>query len=430
MSSSAPPRAAARRGARRRTAAVVAVALVGPLSACGSDVGAGDDTLRITANVTDRASMDAVVAAFGTLEPDVELSVTYAETDQLQKSLPTRLASGDGPDVFTVWPGNGNPASVMRLQADGRLHDLSARRFAVDLPHDAASVVQFKYHTFAVPANYSGIGVIYSKSALAAIGADTPTTWDQLIGLCHRAREKGTTLLALGNKTPWVTQLVSYALAATTVYGTSPDFDQKMRDGDATFAASGWKTAFEKYLTMNDEGCFSDDPLGTTYEDTVADVAENRAVGVVQVASSLSEIQARSPGLELGIFVLPAGNAPSRTRMPAAISAAYGVNAKAEHMKAALAFADFLGSAAGQNAYNRAGATLPAIPNDDFDVRPALAATAEQQRAGKAVPFMDQLWPHPGVQEEHFAQIASLFAGRTTVEAALAALDRAYASDS
>lgn len=88
MSSSAPPRAAARRGARRRTAAVVAVALVGPLSACGSDVGADDDTLRITANVTDRASMDAVVAAFGTLEPDVELSVTYAETDQLQKSLP------------------------------------------------------------------------------------------------------------------------------------------------------------------------------------------------------------------------------------------------------------------------------------------------------------------------------------------------------
>ncbi|MCX5402142.1 ABC transporter substrate-binding protein [Streptomyces sp. NBC_00102] len=413
----------------RRTAAVVA-ALIGPLSACGGDVGADNDTLRITANVTDRVSMDAVVAAFGRLNPDTKVSVTYAETDQLQQNLPAQLASEDGPDVFTVWPGNGNPASVKRLQAEGRLYDLSARRFAVDLPEDAASVVQVGYHTFAVPANYSGIGVIYSKEALAAIGAETPKTWDELIGLCRLARAKGTTMLALGNETPWVTQLVGYALVATTVYATTPDFDQKMQDGEATFAASGWETALEKYLTMNDDGCFSEDPLGTTYEDTIADVAENRAVGVVQVASSLTEIQAASPGLELGIFVLPAGNTPARTRMPAAISAAYGLNAKGKRMKAALAFADFLGSAAGQNAYNRAGATLPAIPNDDFDVKPALAATAEQQRAGKTVPFMDQLWPHPGVQTELFAQMKLLFAGRTTVEAALHALDRAYTSES
>ncbi|MEU1090118.1 ABC transporter substrate-binding protein [Streptomyces sp. NPDC005576] len=428
--SSAPQRPTVRRGAYRGTAATVAASLIGLLSACGGDVGADDNTLRITANVTDRASMDAVVAAFGKLDPEVKVSVNYAETDQLQKNLGTQLASGEGPDVFTVWPGNGNPASVVRLQEEGRLYDLSARRFAVDLPGDAASVVQVKYHTFAVPANYSGIGVVYSKEALAAIGAEPPKTWDELIGLCRQAREGGTTLLALGNGTPWVTQLVSYALAATTVYGTTPDFDQKMQDGDATFATSGWKAALEKYMTMNDEGCFSADPLHTTYEDTVADVAGNRAVGVVQVASSLAEIQAQSPGLELGIFVLPAGNSPSRTRMPAAISAAYGVNAKAKHMEAALAFADFIGSAAGQNAYNRAGATLPAIPNDDFDVKPALAAIAEEQRAGKAVPFMDQLWPHPGVQEEHFAQVASLFAGRTTVEAALDALDRAYTSES
>ncbi|MFD6423509.1 extracellular solute-binding protein [Streptomyces sp. NPDC060198] len=122
-------------GVHRRTAAVVA-ALIGALSACGGDVGADNDTLRITANVTDRVSMDAVVAAFGRLDPAAKVSVTYAETGQLQQNLPAQLASDDGPDVFTVWPGNGNPASVTRLQAEGRLYDLSARRFAVDHPED------------------------------------------------------------------------------------------------------------------------------------------------------------------------------------------------------------------------------------------------------------------------------------------------------
>ncbi|MGW0855911.1 extracellular solute-binding protein [Streptomyces sp. NPDC002690] len=147
--SSAPRRPAARHGTHRRTAAVVVASLIGPLAACGGHVGRDENTLRITANVTDRTSMDAVIAAFGKLDPEAKVSVTYAETDQLQENLAAQLASGDGPDLFTVSPGNGNAASVMRLQAEGRLYDLSARRFAVDLPEDAASVVQVKYHTFA-----------------------------------------------------------------------------------------------------------------------------------------------------------------------------------------------------------------------------------------------------------------------------------------
>ncbi|WP_299536903.1 ABC transporter substrate-binding protein [uncultured Streptomyces sp.] len=413
----------------RRTRAVVAAFLLVPLSGCGA-VGPSDgDTLRVTANVTDRASMDAVVAAFGRLHPDTEVAVTYAETDVLQKNLGRQLASGDGPDVFTVWPGNGNPASVQALQAQGSLRDLSIRRFAVDLPEDVGTVVQVDYHTYAVPTNYSGVGAIYSKESLAAIGGAVPETWDELIGLCRTAREKGTVLLALGNETPWVTQLVSYALVATTVYGTVADFDERMQTGDATFAGSGWRDALGKYLEMDEEGCFSDDPLHTTYEETVADVAGGRAVGVVQVASSLTEIQALAPDAELGIFALPAGDDPSRTRMPAAVSAAYGVNALSKHRKAALAFADFLGSPEGQNAYNRAGATLPAIPNDAFAVKPALTVLAEQQRSGKAVPFMDQLWPHPAVQQAHFDQVRALFAGTTSVGAALAAMDHAYATE-
>ncbi|MCX5402352.1 hypothetical protein [Streptomyces sp. NBC_00102] len=121
---------------------------------------------------------------------------------------------------------------------------------------------------------------------------------------------------------------------------------------------------------------------------------------------------------------------PARTRIPAAISAAYGLNAKGKRMKAAPAFADFLGSAAGQNAYNRAGAILPAIPNDHFDVKPALAAIAEHQRAGKTMPFMDQLWLHLGVEKELFEQMKLLFAGCIMVEATLHSLDRAYTSES
>jgi raffinose/stachyose/melibiose transport system substrate-binding protein len=45
---------------------------------------------------------------------------------------------------------------------------------------------------------------------------------------------------------------------------------------------------------------------------------------------------------------------------------------------------------------------------------------------GRAVPFMDQLWPNAKVQPAHFAGIQELFAGKTDVDGLLKSLDEAY----
>jgi len=233
-------------------------------------------------------------------------------------------------------------------------------------------------------------------------------------------------LLALGDATPWVTQLITYALVATTVYADEPDFDQNMELGKETFAGSGWRTALRKYMEMDDRGCFDADPLDTTYEETLDQVATGRAVGAVRVASALSELRAAAPDLTPRMTALPANDDPGDTRMPGAVSAAHGLNPDTPHRKEALAFIDFLGSARGQNLYNRSGSTLPALPNASFTVDPAIGEVAERQKAGTTIPFMDQRWPDSAVQQTHFAQVEALFAGTTDIEAALAALDRAY----
>ncbi|WP_328875393.1 extracellular solute-binding protein [Streptomyces sp. NBC_00287] len=246
--------------------------------------------------------------------------------------------------------------------------------------------------TYAVPMSFSAIGAIYSERTLDEIGGAVPTTWSELLDLCATAREHGKVLFALGNATPWVTQLFDYALVATTVYADQPDFDELMDRDKRTLAASGWRTAMEKYLAMNDRGCFSSQPLDTTYEDALDQVAEGGAVGVVQVASTLSALRAAAPDLDLRMTALPATDDPEETRMPGAVSAAYGLNADSAHRTAALRFIDFLGSEEGQNLYNRSGATLPAIPNTSFAVDPAVAEVAERQKAGTTVPFVDQRW--------------------------------------
>ncbi|MFC8063814.1 ABC transporter substrate-binding protein [Streptomyces sp. NPDC057293] len=386
----------------------------------------GPVELSVRASATDRSAVDAVVAEFHRLNHDTHITVDYSDTGDLQQGLPGELRAGDGPDVFTVWPGNGNPASVTALEHDDRLENLSLRRFNLTMPIGVKPVTDVNGSTFAVPVTFSGIGTVFSTEALDAIGGAPPRTWTELLTLCDKARDHDKVLLALGNATPWVTQLITYALVATTVYADEPDFDRDMELGKESFADSGWRTALRKYMEMDGRDCFNADPLDTTYEETLDQVATGRAVGVVQVASVLSELRAAAPGLSLRMTALPATDDPDDTRMPGAVSAAYGLNPDTPHRKEALAFIDFLGSARGQNLYNRSGATLPAIPNASFTVDPAIREVAERQKAGTTVPFMDQRWPNSAVQQTHFAQVEALFSRTTDIEAALAALDKAY----
>ncbi|MFE0678351.1 extracellular solute-binding protein [Streptomyces sp. NPDC058867] len=397
-------------------------AACGPFDASES----GPVELSVRASVTDKSAMDAVVADFHRLNPDIDVTVAYDDADTLQKELPAELRTGEGPDVFTVWPGSGNPASVRALEHDGLLENLSLRRFSLTMPEGVVPVTDIDGGTFAVPVTFSGIGAVFSMEALDAIDGVPPRTWTELLSLCDTAREHGKVLLALGNATPWVTQLITYALVATTVYADDPDFDLNMELGKETFAGSGWRAALSKYMDMEDRGCFNPDPLDTTYEETLDQVATGRAVGVVQVAGVLSELRAAAPDLTLRMTALPATDDPDATWMPGAVSAAYGLNPDTSHRAEALAFIDFLGSARGQNLYNRSGSTLPAIPNASFTVDPAIQEVAERQKAGTTVPFMDQRWPNSAVQQTHFTQIQGLFEGTTDIDATLAALDRAY----
>ncbi|MFD6620137.1 ABC transporter substrate-binding protein [Streptomyces albidoflavus] len=402
-----------------------ALTLLATVTGCTSPADGGTQ-LTLWANVTDKVAMASVLKAFGEEHPDITVNVTYTDTNTLQKRLPRDLKAGKGPDLFTVWPGSGNAASATVLSDQHLLTDLTLRRFAWNLPEDVVSVAGAHDHIEIVPASYSAIGAIYATQTLNRVGGTVPTTYAQVLDLCDKARDHGKVLFALGNKTPWVTQLISYALAAGTVYAPQPDFAADMELRRTTFAQSGWKDALDKYLQMNDRGCFSADPLATTYQDSLDHVASGQAVAIVQVASTLAELKTAAPGLDLSLHALPASNDPRQTRMPAAVSAAYGVNAHTAHPKQAKTFADFLASAKGQNLYNSKGTTLPAIPNSAFKTDPAVAEVARRQKNGTTVPFMDQTWPNSEVQQTHFRQIRALFAGQTTVAGALKAMDRSY----
>ncbi|MEW2352391.1 extracellular solute-binding protein [Spirillospora sp. NPDC029432] len=413
----------------RLTATLAAGALV--TGACSSGVGSGSsggsDTLRVAAVATDRAGTEAVLKAFKAKNPGVEFTTSYSDTDQYQGTLRTQLSSGTAPDVFFAWPGNGNAGAIEVLAPTGYLADLSGRSWTPKIPPGIRPVTQVGGKTYIVPLTFVGIGGLYNKKAMDEVGAKPPATWRELLAFCDTAKSKGKVAFALGNQTDWVTQLADYALVPTTVYAADPAFDQKMKAGTATFAGSGWKTAMDKYLEMNERGCFSKDPLGTSFETSVSQLAKGDAVAAIQVTSTLNQVKSEAPqGAEFGFFPVPATDDAAQTRMPGAAGGAFAMNAKARNPGLAGRFIDFLATPEAMNLYANATGNLPSVPNDQFKLDPTLQPLVDFQKANRTVPFMDQLWPNPKVQQAHFTGVQDMFAGKARPDAVLRRMDAAY----
>ncbi|QYX82521.1 ABC transporter substrate-binding protein [Streptomyces akebiae] len=414
---------------------IAAVTSTAVLAACSggteasSDSGSGGSRTLTVASV-DQGSIEDVVKAFEKANPGVKVRYTTSGADQYQQQIRTQLSSGTAPDVMSVWPGNGNPAATYVLAEPGYLRDLSDRPWAAKLPDAMKSVAQYEGKTYTAVFGQNGIGAVYNEQALKKAGLTAPDTWKDLLAFCRAAKAKGTPAFALGNQDNWVTQLVQYALVATTVYGEDRDFDKKMQAGEGTFAKSPWTAALDKYLTMEKTGCFQKNPLGTNYEASQQLAATGKTLGIVQGNWVIALLKQKNPKGTFTLKALPATDDPSKTLIPAAAGAGYAVNAKAKNEELALQFVDFVMSAKGMNTFVGKQGGLPSLPDTGFAADPSLAELSEFITSDRTVPFMDQLWPNPKVQQTMLSGLQGIFSGQSTPEKLLDEMDADYKSGS
>ena len=409
-------------------------ALTGPLAACSRFVGGGGQgsggggsgSLRIAMTGINPEPIQVFIDAFKEKNPDTKVNMTIADTDKYQTSIRTQLASGTAPDVFFVWPGNGNAMALEQVGPAGFIADLSDEPWADDIPERYESVTQLNGKTMILPTTTTLIGAITGKQIMEDLNLEAPGTWDELLSFCEKVKASGKVPIALGNATPWVTQLIDYALVPSTVYADNPDFDQEMKAGNATFANSGWRDAMEKYLELNDRGFFNENPLGTSYEQQLQLVANGDAAMAVHVSTSLGQVENYGEPGQYVVLPFPGNEDPDKLWIPAAAGGSFGINAEAENPKGAKELLRVMAEPENMNKSASLQGALPSIPNDQFEIEAALEPMMPFMEEGKTVPFMDQLWPNAEVQQVHFAVVQQLFTGEITIDEALSRMDEAY----
>jgi raffinose/stachyose/melibiose transport system substrate-binding protein len=422
MTSSLRTAALSRRGFLGLTGGVAAM---GALAACGgtSGSGGGAGTLRLVGVSDQQKPIEQLVKAY----TKSRFNVSFAPTDQVQTSVRTQLGAGNAPDVHVVFPGNGSAMSMVQISQAGLLADLGDQAWTKRIPASLKPAFQNNGKTFIYSAGSSVIGAVYNKKVFQEAGVEPPATWSEFLEVCRKIKAKGKVPIALGAQTPWVTQLITYALVPSTVYAKNPQFDQQMKAGSATFATSGWTDALEMYLDLQKRGFFNDNPNGTTFEQQTAMVATGKAAMAIQVSAVLPDFrkQATAPD-DLGMFPLPGADDKNQCWIPAGVVVGLGVSARSKNLDEAKAFLEFLGEQKNMNAWAEAVACVPLTRDAGSKIDPVLRSFLPFIDGNKAVPFMDQAWPNAEVQPAHFAAVQELLGGRTTIPKALAKLDETY----
>ncbi len=418
---------------KRKVLAALTAAAVGiTLVACSTsdDGGAGGGkTLTISWNSVEKPGVEAVIEAFKAANPGVEVNVTFTSDATLQSTQLTQLQAGTISDIFYVWPGNGNSGSIQQLAPSGALYDLSEQPWAKDFPAGVAPYTQVDGKTYMLSPYVGAFGIVWNKKALDSVGASVPQTYSELLALCATAKAAGKSALALGAQTQWTVQNQPYTSVPTLVFAQDPDFNKKLAAGQTSFAASeGYTKAFDQYTEMQQAGCYNDDPVGTSLEQSLAAVADGDALGVVQITSLMNAITASNPDATLEFSAFPASDNPDDFMLSAGPTAGPAVYAKSKNVDLALKFLDFLAQPEQLNLFAESvGAVVPSIPNDSFKLDdPNLALINTYLAAGRTAAYLDQDWPNAEVQQAMYAGLQNLLAGKASSKDVLTAMDKAY----
>jgi raffinose/stachyose/melibiose transport system substrate-binding protein len=424
------------RGPRIRIAALAFLAVA--LAACGTGTQdnsssggsnkSGNVTLTLTSITDAKVGYNAVIAAYKKVAPNVTIKATYAPTDQLQTALRAQLGAGNAPDLFVDWPGNGSAMAVQQVAPAGLAADISDQSWIKQVPDGIKPLLGAGGKTYMWSPGVTPIGVIYNKQVFKDVGiTELPTTWSDLLADAQKIKAAGKIPFAVGNQTPWVTQLIPYAIAPSTAFAQDPNLAQDMLDKKKSFENSGWHTVYERYLELFKRGLFNKSPNGTTYEQTQQLVGTGKAAMCVQVIAAMPPFLAAAKSKsDLGTFPFPAADSADALQIPAGVDAGLAASANGKHLAEAKKFLAWLGQPQQMATFSNLTFSIPLVGADPAKVDPLLRPFTSFISANKTVPFMDQEWPNAKVQPVHFAGVQDLIAGKTNIPGLLKKLDQAY----
>lgn len=255
-----------------------------------------------TSNPAPRATMEAAIAQFQEMHPDLNIETTVIDREAYKTQIRNFLTA-DAPDVATWYAAN-----RMRPYVEaGLFEDVSDLWQEPEIAENLASTkgaMTIDDKQWGVPYTYYQWGVYYRKDIYEELGLSEPATWDEFKANCQAIVDSGRACFTIGTKFLWTAGgWFDYLNMRTNGF----DFHMALANGEVPWTDDRVRATFANWKELIDMGAFIDNHQTYSWQEALPFMVRGDAAGYLMGNFAVAPL--REAGLtddQLDFYQFPA----------------------------------------------------------------------------------------------------------------------------
>jgi len=223
------------------------------------------------------------------------------EQNKYDAVLKTKVATGDVPDIFVLWPGE----RTERYVDIGACMDLTDKPYMQRIEDRAKEDSAYQGKVWSLPLCGLYQGVFYNKTIFAKYDLEVPTTWQEFQQVCQILLDNGEEPIVIAGEELGAPYNFLRPAMSTLVYPRKPDFDEGLRNGTARFSDPEIVEILEMFQDLLEKGYITSENRNRTLAEAQMDFAAGTGAMYLKGSWELPNLLALNPKLDLGYFPLP-----------------------------------------------------------------------------------------------------------------------------
>jgi len=323
------------------------------------------------------------------LHPKTTVTIQFETFDELNKTVPSMLASGSGPDVIDYDANESTIGSLAKASHVIKL-DSYAEKYGWDTKLTSSTVSRLTYngHLYGVGRSSEGVGLFYNADLFKRYGIAPPATYAALMSAAAQLKAKGLIAFAFGNKDQWPSShFIGAALHSMVPVSTIQSIETLAGNGEWTDPAV--VSAISTAVSWVKAGYVTPNFNGVSYEQAKGLFYAGKAGMFIATTSVVPDLQRNMPDVNVQFLPFPMREANSKQQMEGGLGGAWAITRSCKAPAVAADWINFVHfSPEAQSAWLAAGVlptTVMRTPPDNLStlVRESLAATQAVQADGR-----------------------------------------------
>jgi raffinose/stachyose/melibiose transport system substrate-binding protein len=344
----------------------------------------------LQSKVESNEAYELLIAKFMEENPDIKVDlITLSDTLSV---LVSRLAIGEGPDIFNHFPLRADFSEIVRSE---RILPLTGEAFFDNInPEAVAMCTRDDGEIYALPLTMNTMGIYYNNELLEKYGLEIPTTYQELIAMLEQVKDEENCDFLFACKDAWTLWQMMDRRLGQEFMNSDNDFDATFR----AIAAGEMKAADSPEIVAAAQKCLElfqyaqNDPFGTSFTQMCNDFATGKGIAFFQGSWAYPNIKAANPDLDFTVTAFPADEGKV-SYMSMNIDIGLCLSKDGQNADAAKRFLAFMAETENAQLFNDIDGSMSLVKGVVTDI-PEFKEVYGTVNQGNMYEMMSNLWPN------------------------------------